>query len=96
MKSTNEYTLKDLMMAYFKANHTEMKLYNAQLQASWENIVGKTIAQRTKSVFLKEKKLFIRLESSSLKNDLIYLKPALIQKLNEALESNVIEEVEFL
>lgn len=96
MKSTNEYNLKDLMMAYFKANHTEMKFYNAQLQSSWEKIVGKTIAQRTKSVFLKDKKLFIRLDSSSLKNDLMYLKPALLQKLNEALDANIIEAVEFL
>lgn len=83
-------------MAYFKANHTEMKFYNAQLQSSWEKIVGKTIAQRTKSVFLKDKKLFIRLDSSSLKNDLMYLKPALLQKLNEALASDIIETVEFL
>ena len=45
------------------------KFDEANLINSWERIVGKPIAKRTKKVFIKNKVLFVEFDSSSMKHD---------------------------
>ena len=54
------------------------------------------IAKHTKDLYIKNKKLFIRIDSPALKNELTYSRSTLMEKLNEATGANVIEEIVFL
>ena len=50
--------------------HIKSKFDEANLVASWERLVGKPIAKRTKKVFVRNKVVFVELESPSMKHDL--------------------------
>jgi predicted nucleic acid-binding Zn ribbon protein len=50
--------------------HIKAKFDEASVVASWERLVGKPIAKRTKKVFVRNKVVFVELESPSMKHDL--------------------------
>ena len=53
-----------------KEYHIKSKFDEANVVASWERLVGKPIAKRTKKVFVRNKVVFVELESPSMKHDL--------------------------
>ncbi|WP_332911622.1 DUF721 domain-containing protein [Algoriphagus boritolerans] len=50
-----------------KAYRLEDKFKEKQLISFWGEIVGKTISDRTTAVFIREKKLFVKLSSGPVK-----------------------------
>lgn len=53
-----------------KEYHIKSKFDEANVVASWERLVGKPIAKRTRKVFVRNKVVFVELESPSMKHDL--------------------------
>lgn len=53
------------------------------IKGHWEELMGKMIANRTLDVYIRNKKLFLRLDSSVLKQDLLLMKSPLLAKINE-------------
>ena len=64
--------------------------------ASWPDLVGKSVANRTKELFIHDKKLFLRIESSVIKNELMLMRTQIIDKINNEAKSVLIEEIIFL
>ncbi|MEQ8424788.1 MAG: DUF721 domain-containing protein, partial [Cyclobacteriaceae bacterium] len=58
--------INDLLQSY----HIKSKFDAANIVGSWERLVGKPIAKRTKKVFIKDKVLFVQIESASMKHDI--------------------------
>jgi predicted nucleic acid-binding Zn ribbon protein len=50
--------------------HIKSKFDEANLVASWERLVGKPIARRTRKVFVRNKVVFVELDSPAMKHDL--------------------------
>ena len=92
----NSHKLGDVIREMIEAYGLKSKLSEATLLESWEKVVGKMIAKHTKDLYIKNKKLFIRIDSPALKNELTYSRSTLMEKLNEATGANVIEEIVFL
>ena len=64
-----------------------------QIQDAWEKIMGKTIAKYTDKIEIIGSTLFISSSVAPLKNELLYQKPKIIERVNEALGEKVITEV---
>jgi predicted nucleic acid-binding Zn ribbon protein len=60
---------------------------------SWEEVVGKAISSRTSKMYIKDHILFVHLNSSVVRNELLMLKQALKEKLNEKAGSEVIKDI---
>lgn len=76
-----------------QAYKIEDKLSEAELVKSWEKIVGVHISKYTESVHLRDKVLYVRINSSPLKHELTLAKSKLKDLLNESLGKQVIENV---
>jgi predicted nucleic acid-binding Zn ribbon protein len=63
------------------------------LISSWEEIVGKAISSRTSRVYIKDHILYVNLNSSVARNELMMLKEALREKLNERAGKEVIKDI---
>lgn len=94
-RKNNDNSLKSILKTYFETIRADKKLYNAQLQNNWESIVGKTISNRTSNMYIKNNTLYITVHSAPLKQELLYLKKALIEKINTSLESEEIKDIVF-
>jgi predicted nucleic acid-binding Zn ribbon protein len=64
--------------------------------AAWPELVGKPVANRTKELFIRDKKLFLRIESSVIKNELMMMRAQIMEKINEKANCILVEEVIFL
>ena len=92
----NSHKLGDAIREMIQAYGLKSKLSEATLVESWEKVVGKMIAKHTKNLYIKNKKLYIRIDSPALKNELTYSRSTLMETLNEAAGADVIEEIVFL
>lgn len=84
--------IKDLLRFY----QLEAMFNETYVVAHWEKIMGKTISSRTEKVYFKDKRLFVKLSSSSLKHDLLLSKLQIIELINKEIGENVVEDVIFL
>jgi len=92
----NNQKLGNVIREMIEAYGMKSKLSEARLIESWEEVVGKMIAKHTRDLYIKNKKLFIRLDSPALKNELTYSRTKLMESLNEAAGGEVIQEIVFL
>jgi hypothetical protein len=64
-----------------------------QIESIWEEVMGKTIARYTDKIQIINATLFIYTSIGALKQELIYQKPKIIERINEALQEKVITDV---
>ncbi|HEX5151040.1 MAG TPA: DUF721 domain-containing protein [Parafilimonas sp.] len=76
-------------------NKSKLKngLRAVQIESSWEEIMGKTIARYTDKIQIINTTLFIYTSVGALRQELIYQKPKIIERINEALQEKVITDV---
>jgi predicted nucleic acid-binding Zn ribbon protein len=89
-------TLGEAIESMLDTYQIKGKMSEAQIIASWERLMGQPIAQKTSEIFLKEKILFVRLSSASLKSELNFSKSKIITMLNQQLGQEIIKELKFL
>ena len=93
MSKHNEHSIKEAIAKLLKAYKLDEKLAERRLIHSWEEVMGQMIANHTKDIFVKNKQLFVTLDSSALRNELLLAKSKIIQMLNKAAGSEVINDV---
>jgi len=96
MRKPNDVTLKDAIGKMLDVYRLRRKFDETSILAIWPEIMGTAIANRTKQIYIHDKKLFIRIESSVIKNELVMVRQGIIQKLNAHAGSEVITEMIFL
>jgi predicted nucleic acid-binding Zn ribbon protein len=69
------------------------KFDEANLINSWEKIVGKPIAKRTKKVFIRNKVLFIEFDSASMKHDFVLHKNKVLDLLRKEFGDQIVTEI---
>jgi len=72
------------------------KLDEVQLHQWWDEILGPDIARQTDSLFLNGTRILVRISSSAVRNELVFAKGRLIEKINARFGSDRITEVIFI
>ena len=93
MRKKNTQKIDEVVKEYLKALKIDDKLKEVQLIKSWDDIVGKTIARSTKNIFIKDRKLFVRLNSSVIRNELFMLREGLKKALNDKVGEVIIDDI---
>ena len=73
--------------------HIKAKFDEASLISSWERLVGKPIAKRTKKVYIRNKVLFVELHSPSMKHDLSLHKSKILDILKNEFGNDAVQEI---
>ena len=93
MSKHNEGSIKEVIEKLLKAYKLDDKLAERRLIQAWEEVMGKMISNHTKDIFIRNKQLFIVLDSSALRNELSMAKEKIVKMMNEAAGANVITDV---
>jgi predicted nucleic acid-binding Zn ribbon protein len=96
MRKANDKSLKDAIEQMLNVYKIKRRFDETAVVAAWPELVGKPVANRTKELFIRDKKLFLRIESSVIKNELMMMRAQIMEKINEKANSILIEEVIFL
>ena len=74
----------------------EEKFDEQQLIHSWAQIMGKPIADRTENLFIKEKKLYVKLNSAPLRQELNLSKSKVLELFHKEFGHSIVDEVIFI
>ena len=93
MRRSKTITLAEAVNDYIKEMNLGGKLSEIAVINSWEEIVGKAISSRTTKIFIKDHILYVHLNSSVVRNELLMLREALKEQLNKKAGSEVIKDI---
>ena len=93
MRKTNTQSIGDAINEMLRLNGLDEKIDGFKLIRSWEKTVGPMISKHTTDIYIVGKKLYIKVDSSPLKQELLYSQTKLIKDLNAQVGKNVIEEI---
>jgi len=89
----SELKLGDALKQFVSKSNLKNGLRAVQIESVWEQVMGKTIARYTEKIQIINQTLFIQTSVGPLKQELLYQKPKIIERLNEALGEKVLTEV---
>ena len=88
-----EISIQEAMKEFLKQSRLKNGIQAVQIEEVWENIMGKTIAKYTYKIQISGSTIFISTTVAPLKNELIFQKEKIIERVNEALGEKLIKEI---
>ena len=93
MKRTNTKVIGEVLREYIDSMSMGRKLKESRLEQHWEEILGKNAASLTKKIFLKKGVLYVYLNSSVLRNELLMMRETIIERMNEKAGEELVTKV---
>ncbi len=93
MRKTNDKSIKEALEQLLQVYKLRRKFDETSLIAAWPELMGSAIANRTKEIYIRDKKLFLRIESSVIKNELLMMRSQILEKMNDKAGDRVVEEM---
>lgn len=93
MKS-NDRPLGDVVQEILKKYRLADHLEETKLAGNWPEICGPMIASHT-SVRVRDKTLFVTVDSAALRQELLFMKETLLAKLNKDAGRDLIRDIVF-
>ena len=88
-----EYSIGEALKQFLEGSRIKGSIQALQIEEAWEQIMGKTVARYTDKIQVIGDKLIITTSVAPLKNELIYQKEKIKQRVNEAMGGKVVNEV---
>lgn len=87
--------MKDLIDKLMRAYRLQGKLSELEVLDKWEEMMGKAVAMRTEKLYIREKVLHLRMNSSVMREELLHGKAIIIQRVNETAGFEIIRDIWF-
>lgn len=93
MKKTNDLPIGEVLQQMVRAFKLKDDLTKVTIENVWEEKMGRMIATYTRSLTLKNRVLYVVIESASLRSELHFGRDKIRQRLNEAIGEDFLSEV---
>lgn len=93
MRKSNTQPIGAVISEYLKALDIDHKIQEIRIMDNWPNVVGLTIAKKTDKLYIKNRVLFVYMNSSIMRSELLRIRESLPKALNERVGAKVIDEV---
>ncbi len=88
-----EYSLGDAIRKFLEESRIKGGIQALQIEDVWEQIMGKTVARYTDKLQIINDTLFITTQVAPLKQELVFQKEKIIQRVNEVLGQKTISKL---
>jgi len=89
----SEVSLQEALQQILQNSRFKSRIQALQIKDMWEELMGKTIANYTDDIQLIDHKLMITTHMAPLKQELIFQREKIKNRLNEMLNEHAIHEV---
>lgn len=93
MQSNHDHSLKELIEKLIKSYKWEEKFDSVDINASWHKVVGDIFAKHTTRLYMKNRILYVQLDSSIIRSELHMARTKIRNMINKELGKNVIDEI---
>lgn len=93
MKRFNDLSLGEAIREFLSTYHLDEKLQERKVLESWETLMGKMVSKHTTDLYIRNKKLYVKVDSAALRNELSYARTTICDVLNKEAQAEVITDV---
>ena len=93
MRNTNEQSLKQVLKDMVESYRLKARLNQSKIRSIWEKLMGQAISKYTREIKLRKSKLYLTIDSASLKQELSFGKDQIAKLINNELGEDCIDEV---
>ncbi|MFT5859893.1 MAG: putative nucleic acid-binding Zn ribbon protein [Flavobacteriaceae bacterium] len=94
-RTANEAPLKDVIDRWLKAYGLDAKMKELDVIKGWPEMMGTAVAHRTREVTIRNKTLYLKMDSSVMRAELARGKQVIIQRVNQKAGYEIINDVWF-
>lgn len=94
-RTSNESPLKDVIDRWLKAYRLDGKMKELDVIAAWPEMMGTAVATRTKEITIRNGTLYLKMESSVMRDELAHGKQVIIERINQKAGFSMINDVWF-
>jgi len=88
--------MKEAIKQMLKVYRLDRKFDETALVAAWPELIGQAIANRTTQLYIRDKKLYVKVESAVIKHELMLMRRQILGRMNEHVGKVVVEELVLL
>jgi len=88
-----QYSIGEALSHLLEKSKWKPRIMELRMRQEWEQMMGATIAKYTRDVSLKDKKLTIYTDVAALKQELMFGKEQLINKINAYFEETAVIDI---
>jgi hypothetical protein len=92
-RSADSQPLKEVIDRFLKAFSLENKMKEMDVIAAWPELMGSAVAFRTKSIKIHNKILYLEINSSVMREELLNGKEIIITRINDKAGKQLINDV---
>lgn len=83
MEKKQAQPIKNIINEILKRQHLDHKMLENRVVRSWEKVIGKNVARATTQIFMNNGTLYLSINSSVMRNELLMLKDKIMDALNQ-------------
>jgi len=84
MQRKNIQSIGEVLREYVETMHIGRKLKESRIDKIWKELLGANAASLTRKVFIKSGVLYVYLNSSVLRNEILMMRETLIRRINDS------------
>jgi predicted nucleic acid-binding Zn ribbon protein len=86
-------SLGEALKKFLDKSRMKPAIQSMQIEDHWEKIMGETISRFTDKIEIRNGTLFIYTQIAPLKNELVFQKELIIERINESMGEKLVREV---
>ncbi len=94
-RESKPQTFEDVVNKLMRAYSLDKKMKEYDILSKWEEMVGKGVSLRTTSLRIRDKVLYVELNSSTVRNELQHAKSLIILRVNQEAGKELINDIYF-
>lgn len=89
-------TLGELIELWASSLGIKRKLLEGMAPSLWDEVVGEAVAAHTSVIGIRGGVLVVKVGSAAWRNELFFMKPKILEKLNSKIGSDVVRDIRFV
>lgn len=94
-KKGDGISMKIAVEQYLKAMGLDRKMLETSVLSKWGALMGDAVEQRTESKEIRDEVLYLKINSSVMRNELFQMRSVIVKRLNEEAGFEMIKDVFF-
>ncbi|MCS6794844.1 MAG: DUF721 domain-containing protein [Raineya sp.] len=95
-RNSEPFLLKEILEKIIRQFPQKNHWDQLNIKSIWQSVMGKPIAEQTQNIYIKGDKLFVKITSSVLRQELMMQKSKIKNLINEKMNSELVKEIHFI
>jgi predicted nucleic acid-binding Zn ribbon protein len=93
MRKSKTLKIEEVISSFIREQGLENKMAENRLLNSWNDLLGKNVARLTRELYIRNSTLYVHLNSSVIRHELMMIKGDIIRRLNEKAGKEIITDI---